>query len=243
MEKLDLFLEGRTKRLYRTDNENFLILEFKDNATAFDGQKKGKIEGKGAINNQISSHLFKYLESHHVATHFDRSVSPTEMLVKKVEIIPIEVVVRNVVSGRMVTLYGWKEGEELKCPVVEYYLKDNSLSDPMINESHVMAFELAEAEEVKALNRIARKVNVILRPFFDRRELLLVDFKLEFGRHKNYLLVTDEISPDTCRIWDKKSKKKLDRDRFRKDMGGVKDAYQEVLTRIVGAESFQSVIT
>lgn len=225
--------EGKAKILYETDNEELLVQEFKDDATALDGLKKGTIKGKGAINNQISAHLFKYLESYHVPTHFVKVHSDNAMIVKKLEMIPVEVVMRNIATGSLVKRYGVKEGQELEHPILEYYLKDDQKHDPLINEHHILAFGHANAEELKIIARLAQKINAVLKSFFYRRNILLVDFKLEFGRYKNNkILLGDEISPDTCRLWDIESGEKLDKDRFRKDLGKVEEAYQEVRKRI-----------
>jgi phosphoribosylaminoimidazole-succinocarboxamide synthase len=233
VEKKELLYEGKAKRLYATDNANLLIQEFKDDATAFDGAKKGKIPNKGEINNNISSYLFEYLESYHIPTHFVRKLTPTEMLVKRLTIIPIEVVVRNVATGSLTRRYGTPEGTVLEYPILEHYLKDDKLGDPLINEFHAYAFGLATPEEMRAISRVASKVNAILKSFFDRRGLTLVDFKLEFGKFNDSILLGDEISPDTCRIWDKKTNKKLDKDRFRHDLGGVEKAYRELEERLL----------
>jgi len=226
--------EGKAKKLYNTDNPDLVIQEFKDAATALDGAKKGTIRGKGAINNQISAHLFRYLESYHVPTHFVRTLSDREMLVKKVEIIPIEVVVRNVVAGSLAKRLGQEEGEELKEPLVEFFLKDDALHDPMISEKEILERGLATKEELQKIKRTALKVNAVLKDFFARRKLRLVDFKLEFGRHHGEILLADEISPDTCRLWDAETGESMDKDRFRRDLPGVVEAYREVHARVLG---------
>ena len=233
MEKRELLYEGKAKRIYLTSDEGLVIQEFKDDASAFDGQKKGTILNKGEINNDISSFLFEYLENYHIPTHFVEKLSATEMLVKRLDIIPIEIVMRNVAAGTLCTRYKIPEGTVMEYPVLEFYLKDDELHDPMINEYHAYAFGHATPEEMKAIGRIASKVNAILKSYFDRRNLLLVDFKMEFGRSGSEMFLADEISPDTCRIWDKKTHKKLDKDRFRHDMGGVEKAYQELRERII----------
>ena len=233
MEKKELLYEGKAKRLYATDNNSLIIQEFKDDATAFNGAKKGKIPNKGEINNNISSFLFEYLDSYHIPTHFVRKLNATEMLVKKLTIIPIEVVVRNVATGSLTRRYGTPEGTVLEYPILEHYMKNDKLGDPLINEFHAYAFGLATPEEMRAISRVASKVNAILKSFFDRRGLTLVDFKLEFGKFNDSILLGDEISPDTCRIWDKKTNKKLDKDRFRHDLGGVEKAYRELEERLL----------
>jgi len=233
LEKRELLYEGKAKRIYLTSDEGLVIQEFKDDASAFDGQKKGTILNKGEINNDISSFLFEYLENYHIPTHFVEKLSATEMLVKRLDIIPIEIVMRNVAAGTLCTRYKIPEGTVMEYPVLEFYLKDDELHDPMINEYHAYAFGHATPEEMKAIGRIASKVNAILKSYFDRRNLLLVDFKMEFGRSGSEMFLADEISPDTCRIWDKKTHKKLDKDRFRHDMGGVEKAYQELRERII----------
>ncbi len=233
MDKKDLLYEGKAKYLYLTEDPNVLVQVFKDDLTAFNGTKKSSFDGKGAICNAISTYMFEYLENYHVPTHFIRKVSSSEMEVKRLEMIPIEVVVRNVATASLAKTYNLEEGKILKYPIVEYFLKDDRLGDPMINEHHAYAMGYATPEEMKMISRVASKVNAIFKSFFDRRGLTLVDFKIEFGKYEKSLLIGDEISPDTCRVWDKKTNKKLDKDRFRYDMGGVDKAYQELLDRIV----------
>ena len=225
--------EGKAKIVYETDNEELLIQEFKDDASAFDGRKKGKIKAKGTVNNQMSAHLFNYLDSYHVPTHFVKTVSDNAMLIKKLDMIPVEVVMRNIATGSMVKRYGIEDGKELERPVLEYYLKDDEKHDPMVNDHHILAFEYATADELKQIERFAYKINALLKSFFYRRNLLLVDFKLEFGRGKSgKITLGDEISPDTCRFWDTETGEKLDKDRFRQDLGKVAEAYQEVRARV-----------
>lgn len=235
MQKKELLYEGKAKKVFLTSDEDKLIQEFKDDATAFDGTKKSTIANKGEINNTISSFLFDYLENYHIPTHFLEKLSATEMLIRKLDIIPIEIVLRNVAAGSLCARYKVPEGQIMEYPILEYYLKNDELHDPLINEYHAYAFGYAKPDEMQAINRIASKVNAILKSFFDRRNLVLVDFKLEFGRKGSEIFLADEISPDTCRIWDKKTHKKLDKDRFRHDMGGVEKAYQELRDRIVSA--------
>lgn len=234
VEKLGLIYEGKAKKVYETSNRNLLIQEFKDDATAFNAQKKGTIIGKGIINNKISAKLFELLEEKAVPTHFVRLLSDKEMLVKRLEIIPVEVTIRNIVAGGMAKMLALEEGIILPSPVLEYHYKNDSLGDPLINDYHIRAINLASDEEMRQIKEYSFKVDTILSNFFDAKELDLVDFKLEFGRHKNEILLGDEISPDTCRLWEKGTKKKLDKDRFRRDLGDVEEAYQEVLRRVVG---------
>lgn len=226
--------EGKAKKLYNTDNPDLVIQEFKDSATAFDGAKKGTIRGKGAINNQISARLFQYLESYHVPTHFVRTLSDREMLVKKVEIIPVEVVVRNIVAGSLAERLGEEEGRDLSEPILEFYLKDDALHDPMITEEEILQRGLATKDELAKIKRMALKINALLKSFFERRKLRLVDFKLEFGRHHGEIVLADEISPDTCRLWDAETGERMDKDRFRRDMPGIVEAYRAVHERVLG---------
>ncbi|MBN2097342.1 MAG: phosphoribosylaminoimidazolesuccinocarboxamide synthase [Candidatus Omnitrophica bacterium] len=232
MKKGKLIYEGKAKKVYATDNPDLLIQEFKDDATAFDATKRGTIGDKGVCNNKISNQLFELLETKGIATHFVKLLSEREMLIKRLEIIPVEVTVRNIVAGGMAKLLGLAEGRILKIPVLEYHYKNDTLHDPLINDYHILALELAEEEELKAIAQYSFQVNQILLNFFDQCNLKLVDFKLEFGRHKGKILLGDEISPDTCRLWDKTTDKKLDKDRFRRDLGEVEAAYQEVLRRV-----------
>ena len=234
METRKLLYEGKAKKVYETDNPDLLIQEFKDDATAFDATKRGTIQEKGIINNKISKIMFELLESKGIETHFVKQLDERRMLMKKVEIIPLEVTIRNVVAGGMAKLLGIEEGLKLAEPVFEYHLKDDSLHDPLINEYHAKALKLATDDELEFIKKRSFEINNILKAFFDHRGLNLIDFKLEFGRHKGRILLADEISPDTCRFWDKETQKKLDKDRFRRDLGDVEGAYQEVLRRIAG---------
>ncbi|MDZ7261572.1 MAG: phosphoribosylaminoimidazolesuccinocarboxamide synthase [candidate division KSB1 bacterium] len=234
MKKKKKIYEGKAKKLYTTDSPEQLIQEFKDEATAFDGTKRGLIKGKGAINNQISAHLFTFLESYLIPTHYIKTLTEKDMLIRKLDIIPIEVVMRNIAAGSLCKRYGIEEGKELEYPILEYYLKDDARHDPMINESHAIAFGYAKPEEMRSIERMASKINAVLKSFFLRRELKLVDFKLEFGRYKGKILLGDEISPDTCRLWDAITGKKLDKDRFREDLGEITEAYEEVRKRVLG---------
>ncbi|MFC1590348.1 phosphoribosylaminoimidazolesuccinocarboxamide synthase [Candidatus Omnitrophota bacterium] len=232
MQKKDQIYEGKAKKVFDTDDPKLIIQEFKDDATTFDATKRGTIGQKGVVNNQISTMLFELLASNGVPTHFVRKVSDREMLAKKVAIIPIEVTIRNIVAGGMSKLLGIEEGRELKQPVLEYHYKNDALHDPLINEYHIKALDMASDKEMEKIRDFSFKINDVLRKFFDKKDLILVDFKLEFGKHNDSLLLADEISPDTCRLWDKATKKKLDKDRFRRDLGGVEEAYQEVLRRM-----------
>lgn len=233
MQKLQKIYEGKAKILYATDDPNLVIQYFKDDATAFDAAKRGTIPEKGIVNNQISSRIFEYLEENNIPTHFVKKLNDREMLVKKVEILPIEVTVRNIVAGGMSKLLGLEEGLKLDDPVLEYHYKNDALHDPLINDYHIYSLKIAAQNELDAVKESSFKINSLLIKFFGERDLDLVDFKLEFGRHKDKILLADEISPDTCRLWEKKTGKKLDKDRFRRDLGGVEEAYQEVLKRVL----------
>jgi phosphoribosylaminoimidazole-succinocarboxamide synthase len=232
MKKCKKIYEGKAKIVYETDNPAFVIQEFKDDATAFDATKKGSIKEKGIINNEISSALFQLLESKGIPTHFVKKLSDREMLVKKLDIIMVEVTMRNVTAGGISKLLGIEEGIALKAPVLEYHYKKDELHDPLINDYHIDALDLATAKEMKKIKDYSFSVNEILKDFFNKVGLKLIDFKLEFGRHKGRILLGDEISPDTCRLWDIKTNEKLDKDRFRRDLGKIEEAYQEVLKRI-----------
>ncbi len=233
MEKGKVLYEGKAKILYQTNDQDLLIQYFKDDATAFDGIKKGTIVGKGVANNTISCNLFNLLKQHGIDSHFVRKLSDNEMLVKNVSIIPVEVVVRNISTGSLCKRYGIKEGIVLKTPIVEFYYKDDSLHDPLMNDDHVMAMELATREEMAIMREQALKINNILQEFFDSIDIKLVDFKLEFGRFKEQIILADEISPDTCRFWEKGTNRKLDKDRFRQDLGDVEKTYNEMMNRIM----------
>lgn len=236
MEKKKLIYEGKAKKLYETDGADLFIQEFKDDATAFDATKRGTIVGKGVVNNKISSVLFKLLESKGVATHFVKLLSDRDMLIKKLVIIPVEVTIRNIVAGGMANLLGLNEGIVLKEPVLEYHYKNDKLHDPLINDYHIVALDLASKEDLDFIAKASFKINNILKDYFSNIGINLVDFKLEFGRHKNRILLGDEISPDTCRFWEKGTNRKLDKDRFRRDLGGIEEAYQEMLKRIGSRE-------
>ena len=225
--------EGKAKTIYATSSPGLLIQYFKDDATAFNAEKKGTIKDKGIINNKVSSRIFKYLEDKGVKTHFVEMVSDREMLAKKVEIIPVEVLVRNVAAGSLSKRLGVEEGTPLKSTILEFCYKSDPLGDPFINEYIIRAFSFATDEETEKIKKTALKVNDILSKFFDERGIMLVDFKLEFGRHKGEVLLADEITPDGCRLWDKKTHEKLDKDRFRRDLGKIEEAYEEVLRKVM----------
>ena len=234
MKKLDKLYEGKAKVLYATDDPDHLIQYFKDEATAFDGKKKGIIQEKGILNNKISSRIFRYLEENGIDTHFVDMPNDREMVVKKLTIIPIEVVVRNVVAGSLAKRMGIEEGTVLKEAILEHYYKSDPLGDPMINEYHIKVFGLAEKEDLAKMDAAALRINDLLKKFFDDRGITLVDFKLEFGRHGFEVLLGDEVTPDGCRLWDKSTGEKMDKDRFRRDLGKIEEGYQEVLKRVLG---------
>ena len=235
MEKGQLLYEGKAKRLYATDKEDILFVEYKDSATAFNGEKKAEIAGKGTLNNRITSLLFEKLKESGIESHFVEQLSDHEQLVKKVDIIPIEVVVRQVAAGSLAKRLGLVEGAELARPIVEFYYKDDELGDPLINEDHIKLLNLASQDEVKALYEKSLHVNEVLTKFFKEISVILVDFKLEYGRDEaGNVLLADEISPDTCRLWDEKTKQKLDKDVFRRDLGQLTDAYEIILSRLGG---------
>lgn len=234
MEKGEFIYEGKAKKIFSTDDPTLLIVEFKDDATAFDGDKKEVLADKGILNNRLSEIFFGLLESEGVATHFEKILSEREMLVQALKIIPVEVIVRNIAAGSLSKRLGIPEGERLKKTVLEFSLKDDALHDPMINHYHIYAMDLAQPAEMAQIEAAALRVNEILVPYLEARGITLVDFKLEFGRQGEQILLGDEISPDTCRFWDSSSGEKLDKDRFRRDMGGVIEAYREVLRRLEG---------
>jgi len=233
MKKLEELYEGKAKKIYETDENDKVIVEYKDDATAFNGEKKGQITEKGKFNAEISTIFFELLEENGIPTHFIEQLNETDVLVKKLDIILVEVVMRNIAAGSLAKRLGLEEGTELNKPVLEFYYKDDDLGDPMINEYHIYSEELATADELESIKELAFKINEILVEFLTDRGIDLVDFKLEFGKGvdgKVYL--GDEISPDTCRFWDSETKKKLDKDRFRRDLGEVEGAYQEILNRL-----------
>lgn len=234
MKKGEAFYEGKAKILYATDDPDLIIQYFKDDATAFNAQKKGTIREKGILNNKISEVLFTLLEKEGIPTHFIQRLNDREMLVRRLQIIPVEVIVRNRIAGSLAKRLGMEEGTPLSRPVLEHCYKSDQLGDPMINESHILALGWATESELKEVEAITLRVNEILQKFFDQRNLILVDFKIEFGRHHGKVVLGDEICPDTCRLWEKGSHEKLDKDRFRRDLGKVEDAYQEVCRRVCG---------
>ncbi|MBN8707595.1 MAG: phosphoribosylaminoimidazolesuccinocarboxamide synthase [Bacteroidetes bacterium] len=233
-EKKALIYEGKAKKVFATDNADLVIQDFKDDATAFNGLKKGQIADKGVVNNTISCALFTLLESKGIRTHFVKKLSDREMLIKHLTILPVELVVRNIAAGSLVKRYGIKEGLVLEQPVIECYFKNDALGDPLMNDDHVVMFGLATREQLAEIKTQATKINEILKAYFLERNLKLVDFKLEFGVHKGEVLLGDEISPDTCRFWDSVTNEKMDKDRFRLDLGLVEETYHEVLSRITG---------
>lgn len=228
-----MLYEGKAKKVYETDNSEYRIVSYKDDATAFNGEKKGTIIGKGAINNQMSNLLFEMLAKNGIPTHFVEQLSERETVVKAVEIVPLEVVVRNVAAGSMAKRLGLEEGLTLSHPIVEFYYKRDDLGDPLVTDAQIEVLELAPAEVRDEIRQMALQVNELLARFMAERGILLVDFKLEFGVTKaGQLLLADEISPDTCRFWDIETKEKLDKDRFRRDLGNVEGAYQEMMKRV-----------
>ena len=229
-----MLYEGKAKKIFETVDPDRVIQYFKDDATAFNAQKKGTIVEKGVVNNKVSEKLFRLLEAGGVPTHFIERLNDREMLTKKVRIVPIEVVVRNIIAGSLAKRLGLKEGEAITPPIVEFYYKNDALGDPLITEEHIRLLNLAEPAMVGQIKDLALTINRLLTPFFQERNMILVDFKLEFGRHKGSLILADEISPDTCRFWDQKTKESMDKDRFRKDLGKIEAAYQEVLKRVCG---------
>ena len=229
-----LLYEGKAKKIFTTGHPGQVLQYFKDDATAFNAQKRGTIVEKGIVNNKVSERLFRLLEQNGVPTHFVERKSDREMLTKKVTIVPVEVVVRNVIAGSLAKRLGLKEGEPVRPALVEWYYKNDALGDPLISDEHVRLLKLASPEQLAEIKRLALKVNDLLQPFFAERKMILVDFKLEFGLHDGKLILADEISPDTCRFWDERTKESMDKDRFRKDLGRIEEAYQEVLKRVCG---------
>lgn len=228
-----MLYEGKAKRVYATNNENLVWIEYKDSATAFNGEKKAQISGKGRLNNEITSLLFSKLHDAGIPTHFVDKLSETEQLVKKVSIIPLEVVVRNVAAGSFSKRLGIEEGKPLSKPLVEFYFKDDDLGDPLITEDHIYELQIATSQEVALLKEKALNVDAVLTGLFDELGIRLIDFKLEFGKDsKGTVLLADEISPDTCRLWDKETNEKLDKDVFRRDLGNLTEAYEKILARI-----------
>ncbi|MBZ5750882.1 phosphoribosylaminoimidazolesuccinocarboxamide synthase [Metabacillus rhizolycopersici] len=234
-EKLELLYEGKAKRIYKTDEPDILLVSYKDSATAFNGVKKEEITGKGRLNNEITTILFEKLTANNIDNHFVKRLSETEQLVKKVTIIPLEVVVRNVVAGSLSKRIGIEEGVILKQPLVEFYYKDDELGDPLITEDHIELLEVATKEQVETLKTLAKKVNEVLKAHFLTCNIQLIDFKLEFGvTSEGKIILADEVSPDTCRLWDTTTNEKFDKDVFRRNMGSLTEAYEEILTRLGG---------
>ncbi|MDD6275986.1 MAG: phosphoribosylaminoimidazolesuccinocarboxamide synthase [Clostridia bacterium] len=235
MEKVQQVYEGKAKKVFSTEDENLFIVSYKDDATAFNGLKKGTIAGKGAINNRMSNMLMQMLEKKGVPTHFVEELNDRETVVKKVSIVPLEVIIRNVSAGSFAKRYGVDEGIQFDEPTIEFSYKNDELGDPLINSYHAVALKLATKEEIETIKSMAFKVNESLIEYFKTLGIRLIDFKLEFGRLADgKIVLADEISPDTCRLWDIKTNEKLDKDRFRRDLGGVEDAYQEVMRRLMG---------
>ena len=234
MEKTQQLYEGKAKKVFATTDENLYIVDYKDDATAFNGLKKGTIAGKGVINNKMSNMMFKIMESKGIPTHLVEELSDRETAVKKVEIVPLEVIIRNTAAGSFSKRLGVPEGKKLPVTVLEFSYKNDDLGDPLINDYHALAMELATPEEIETIKNMAFKVNEVMKEFFKTLNIDLIDFKLEFGRFHGQIILADEISPDTCRFWDMTTGEKLDKDRFRRDMGGVEDAYKEVFARLTG---------
>ena len=235
MEKTAQLYEGKAKKVFATNDPNYCIVSYKDDATAFNGLKKGTILGKGAINNRVTNHLMRLLEKNGVPTHYVEELNDRETVVKKVRIVPLEVIVRNIAAGSLSKRLGLPEGVKMKRTVLEYCYKNDDLGDPMVNEYHILAMEWATEEEMDLIASYSFKVNEVLTEYLKEAGIELVDFKLEFGKTADgQIVLADEISPDTCRFWDIKTHEKLDKDRFRRDLGGVEDAYQEILRRLLG---------
>lgn len=227
-----MIYEGKAKKIFTTDRSDQVLQYFKDDATAFNAQKRGTIVDKGVVNNKVSERLFRLLEQHGISTHFIERVSDREMLTKRVTIVPVEVVVRNVVAGSLAKRLGLKEGAAIDPAIIEFYYKDDALGDPLVNDDHLRLLNVATPAVLREMRELGHKINAVLLPFFKERRMMLVDFKLEFGVFHNRLILADEISPDTCRFWDQTTKESMDKDRFRKDLGKIEEAYQEVLKRV-----------
>ena len=237
MQKLEQIYEGKAKKVYKTDDPELYIVDYKDDATAFNGLKKGTIAGKGVINNQMSNRLMQMIEQKGVPTHFVKELSERETLVKKVSIVPLEVIVRNIAAGSFSKRYGVDEGMVFEEPVIEFSYKNDALGDPLLNTDHALALKVATRAEIDTIKRYALQVNSILKAFWAECGVTLVDFKLEFGKTADgSIILADEISPDTCRLWDSTTGEKLDKDRFRRDLGGVEEAYAEIMKRLVDHE-------
>ena len=235
MQKLEQLYEGKAKKVFRTDDPELYIVDYKDDATAFNGLKKGTIAGKGVINNQMTNHLMRRIEKAGIPTHFVQELSERETLVKKVSIVPLEVIIRNLSAGSFAKRYGVEEGIVFDAPTIEFSYKNDELGDPLLNSYHALALKLATAEEIETIKKYAFAVNDILKAFWAECGVTLVDFKLEFGRAGGELLLCDEISPDSCRLWDAETNRKMDKDRFRRDLGNVLDGYRDVLARLQAA--------
>ena len=233
MEKKEQLYEGKAKKVFATDDANLVIVDYKDDATAFNGEKKGTITGKGVINNVMSNHMFQLLEQQGVPTHFVEQLSERETLVKKVSIVPLEVIIRNISAGSFAKRFGVEEGIVFDEPTIEFSYKNDELGDPLMNAYHAIALKAATREEIETIKAMAFKVNEVMKQYFDTLNVILVDFKLEFGKTADgKIVLADEISPDTCRLWDVNTNEKLDKDRFRRDLGNVEEAYNEVFKRL-----------
>lgn len=232
MEKREQLYEGKAKKVFKTDDEKLYIVSYKDDATAFNGEKKGTIVGKGVVNNRMSNIMCRMLEQNGIETHLVEELNDRETVVKAVEIVPLEVIVRNVAAGSFSKRFGVEEGTVLKNPTLEFCLKDDALGDPMINDYHILALDIATEEELKVMSEMTLKINDLLKEHFLKIGVKLIDFKIELGRVDGKIILADEISPDTCRFWDAETNKKLDKDRFRRDLGGVEEVYAEMLERV-----------
>ena len=234
MKKMEQIYEGKAKKVYATDDPKIVIVDYKDDATAFNGLKKGTIAGKGVVNNKVSNHFFRLLEGHGIPTHYVEQLSDRETAVRRVEILPVEVIVRNRAAGSFTKRMGVAEGTSLACTILEYSYKNDELGDPFINSYYIRALNLATDEEMEQVKNYSFQINDILKAYLDGFGIELIDFKLEFGRFDGKVILADEISPDTCRFWDKATGKKLDKDRFRRDLGDVEEAYHEIIRRLMG---------
>ena len=232
--KGQLLYEGKAKKVYQTESSNQYLISYKDDATAFNGQKKAQISGKGIINNLVANHLFKLLEKEGIETHLIEQINNTDTLVKNVEIIQVEVILRNKATGSLTKRLGIKEGTEFKNPIIEFCLKSDELGDPIINDDHAIALNLATAKELSQIRKYTYKINDFLKNYLKDVNIDLIDFKLEFGRFENRVILADEISPDTCRFWDSTTGEKLDKDRFRQNLGKIEESYKEILNRLMG---------
>ena len=234
MKKMEQIYEGKAKKVFATDDPKIVIVDYKDDATAFNGLKKGTIAGKGVVNNKVSNHFFRLLESRGIPTHYVEQISDRETAVRRVEILPVEVIVRNRAAGSFSKRMGVEEGTNLACPILEYSYKNDELGDPFINSYYIRALNIATDEEMEQVKNYSFQINDILKSYLDGFGIELIDFKLEFGRFDGKVILADEISPDTCRFWDKATGKKLDKDRFRRDLGDVEEAYREIISRLMG---------